>query len=123
MSYIVSKLSKLRILRADIFVEGWSSGGRLCIEPVSISCGTNSVVSPEDVIRMSDPEAGRCHVSVKATERWDNLDNKIIFNQVLCLCSVLNKEGMTHCSESKVLLNSEVVHSMECHCSVVSVVD
>jgi hypothetical protein len=78
------------------------------------------VVSSEDVIRMSDPEASWCHVSVKKTERSMNLDNEIVLDQVLCLCCIFNKEGVSHCVVSEVLLNSEVVYSVESNGSVIS---
>jgi hypothetical protein len=63
------------MLRAYVYIEGGSDGVRLGVKPVTIPFCANGVVSPEDVIRMSDPEASWCHVSVEQTERCMHLDN------------------------------------------------
>ena len=57
VSYIITKLTNLSVLRTDIFIKAWSNGRLLGIIPVRISIGASSVISTNDIVRVSDPNA------------------------------------------------------------------
>lgn len=64
MSMVVSELTKLSVLRADIGIIRRSHSSQLGIVPVTVAIRTSSVVISELVIRVGDPERGRSLIGV-----------------------------------------------------------
>ena len=67
MHDIVAELAELGVLRADIGVKGGSGGRILKIEPGTVPLRASAVIAAEDVVWVSNPEAGRSLVSVEET--------------------------------------------------------
>lgn len=55
---VVGKLAKRGVLRADVGIEGGTSWVRLGIKPETVVVRASSMITSEDIIRVSDPE--RC---------------------------------------------------------------
>lgn len=81
------------------------------------------MIASENVVRMSDPETGRRLISVEKTPTSLCHDNQVVFDQVVCLSSILYENGVTHGVIGYVVDDLEVVDTMECDRSVVSLMD
>ena len=67
VGHVVTELTKFGVLRAYVGVKGRSCRGSLEIKPESVIQRAGTMVSSEDVVWVSDPEACRRLVSVKKT--------------------------------------------------------
>ena len=67
MHDVVAELAELGVLRADIGVKGGSNGRILQIEPGAVPLRASAVIAAEDVVWVSNPEAGGSLVSVEET--------------------------------------------------------
>ena len=81
------------------------------------------MVFNEDVIRMSDPERTRGLIGVEQGPTAFGLDDKVILQSVLGLGSVLNEDGVAHSVIGDVVLNLQVVNTMDSHSSVEGMVN
>lgn len=123
VSDIATELTKLGRDRANVQTETWTHSVILHIEPEAIAIGASSVVVNEDVIRMSDPERTRGLIGVEQGPTAFGLDDKVILQSVLGLGSVLNEDGVAHGIVSDVVLDLEVVDSMEGDSTIISLMD
>ena len=67
MHDVVAELSELGVLRADVGIKGGSDRRILQIEPGTVPLGASAVIAAEDVVWVSNPEAGGSLVSVEET--------------------------------------------------------
>jgi hypothetical protein len=81
------------------------------------------VVVSEDVVGMSDPETSWSLISVKQRPRPLGLHNQVAFDQVVGFGSIFNENGVTHGVVRNIVLNGEIVDSVESDGSVVSLMD
>ena len=123
MSPIVSELSKLVLFWANVGIVGRSNGGDLGIIPVGITIRSSSMVVSDDVIGCSDPHGSWGLISVEQTPRTANIDDQVVFDQILGLDGILDEDGVTHSVVSNVVLDTEVVHTVDGDSSVESVMD
>ena len=123
MRDIVMELTKTCILRANILIKGWSNSRDLKIAPVAISIGACSVVISDNVIWVCDPDASRSLISVEKTPGTTHVNDQIVLNQVLRLSSIFNEDSVAHRVISYVVLDSEVVDTVNCDCTVEGVMD
>jgi len=65
VSHVVGKFTELGVLGADVLIVRGSNGRLLSIEPVTVSVRATRMITAEDVVRISDPEAGWSLVSVE----------------------------------------------------------
>lgn len=118
MSNIVSELSELGVLWANIGVKRGSNRRLLRVIPVRVTIRASSVVIADDVVRVSDPERSRGLVSVQQTPRATHVHNQVALDQVFGLDSILDKDGMAHSVISNIVLHAKVVDAMDRHSSV-----
>lgn len=120
---IVTELAKLGVFRANVGVKAWP--GRCClqVEPHTVSLRAGAVISTEDIIGVSYPEAGWSLVSIEQTVRLASVNDEVILNQILCLNRVLNEHSVTHCLVVNIARDLKVVDTVECRASIVSLVD
>ena len=123
VSMVVSELTKLSVLRADVGVVRRSHGSQLGVIPVTIAIRTSSMVISELVIRMSNPEGGRSLISIDKGEGGLSLDDQVAIDQTLGLSSILDEDGMTHGVVSHIVLYLEIVYSMESNCTIVGLMN
>jgi len=123
VSMVVSELTKLSVLRADVGVVRRSHGSQLGVIPVTIAIRTSSVVISELVIRMSNPEGGRSLISIDKGEGGLSLDDQVAIDQTLGLSSILDEDGMTYGVVSHIVLYLEVVYSVESNCTIVGLMN
>jgi hypothetical protein len=64
MGNVIGEFTKRRVLWANVRVKRWSCWVWLGIEPVPVVVGTSGMITSEDVIWVSDPEAGGCLIRV-----------------------------------------------------------
>jgi len=81
------------------------------------------MVVSEDVVRMSDPETSWGLISVEQRPTSLGLHNQVAFDQVVGFGGIFNENGVTHRVVRNVVLNGEIVDSVECDSSVVSLMD
>lgn len=95
----------------------------LGVIPVTVSVGSSSVVASHDVVGVSDPDASWGLIGVEQTPGTSCVDNQIVLNEILGLSSILNEDSVAHVLVCDVVLDSEVVHTMNRHSSVVCLPD
>jgi mannitol/fructose-specific phosphotransferase system IIA component len=88
------------------------------IIPIGISVGTTASVADEVVEWMSDPEAGWTLISVEETPRSLGLDDTVLLDVVLGLNCILNEHSMALDLIGNVLLESQVMSTMDSESSV-----
>ena len=93
------------------------------VEPEAVPGAASRVVAHEDVVWVSDPEAGRSGVSVEQAEGWLGVHDQIVLNAVLGLDGVLDEYGVAHAVVVDVVLDSQVVHTVKRGASVVRLVN
>jgi hypothetical protein len=93
------------------------------IKPESISIRTSSNIPSKDVVRVSNPEGGRCLVSVEEREGADSGDTEVILKQVVGLNTILNEEVVSLAQVSHILLDSKEVDTMNGDCSIEGVMN
>ena len=123
MCHVVDELSQFCVLWADIHIKGRSDGRCLSVKPVAVSVRACSMVTSENVVWIGDPEACGCLISIEETPGTTNINHQIIFNQVLRLSCILNKDRVAHGVVDNIVLDSEEVDTVDCHCSVECVVN
>ena len=123
MRNVVGELSELCVLRANVLIEAGSDGGLLGVVPVRITIRAGSMIATDDVIRVCDPNTGWSLVSVEQTPRAADVDNEIVFNQILCLSGVLNENSVTHSMVGHVILHAQIMDSVDSDSTVEGVMD
>lgn len=123
MCHIVPKFTKLGVLGANICVEGRSNGRLLSIVPVTVAVRAGRVIVPDDVVRVSDPDASRGLIRVEQTPRAANINNQIAFDEVSCLGSILDEDSVSHGVIGNIVLHAKVMDSVDGHCPIESVMD
>lgn len=69
MGYVVSELTNLRVLRANIRIERRTHGSNLGIVPVAVTIRTSCMIISKLVIGVGDPEGSWGLVGVNQRER------------------------------------------------------
>jgi hypothetical protein len=123
VSNIVSKLSDLGVLWTDIQTKRRTHGILLSVIPITVSVRTCSMVASDYVIWMGDPNTSWRLICVQKTHRSSSINNQIVLDQILCLSGILNKDGVAQVLVSHIVLDLQVVYSMNGHSSVVSLPD
>ena len=80
------------------------------------------MVVDENVVWVCDPEASRSLISVEETHRSHGFHDQVSIHEVVGLNCVLNKYCVTFDLERNILNKSQVMSSMECECSVETLV-
>jgi len=75
------------------------------------------------VVWMSDPETSRRLICVQQTPGSLDLHDEISFAIVVCLNSILDKEDVTFAFVYNIVGKSQVVSSVHCECSVVTLMN
>jgi hypothetical protein len=75
------------------------------------------------VVWMSDPETSRGLICVQQTPGSLYLHDKISFAIVVCLNSILDKEDVTFAFVNNIVCQSQVVSSVHCECSIVTLMN
>ena len=120
---IVSELSELSVLGANIGIERRSNGSGLEIVPVGVAIRARCMVVANDVVGVGDPECSRGLVSIQQTPGATHVHNQVALDQVFGLNRVFDKDGVTHSVISNIVLNTKVVDAMDSHGSVERVMD
>ena len=81
------------------------------------------MVVANDIVRACEPNTCRCLISVEKTPRTAHIDNKIVFDEVLRLCTVFDEDGMSHSVVSHVVLDPQVMYTMDGHGTIEGVMD
>jgi hypothetical protein len=81
------------------------------------------VVSNEMVVWMSYPESSRSLISVENTPRSFDGDDQVVFEIVVCLNCVFNKDVMTFSFVNYIVFNPKMMDAMHCYSSVDTLVD
>jgi len=123
VSHIVVKLTELLVLRAHIGIKGWTNGSRLQIVPVGVAVRAASVVAPNNVVGVGDPDRCRGLISVEKRPGATHIEDQIVFDQVLAFDSIFNEDGVTHGVVGNVVLDTKVVNTVNCHSTVEGVMD
>ena len=81
------------------------------------------MVAAEDIVRICDPEASWSLVRVEETPRATDIEDQIVFNQVLSLSCVFDEDCVAHRVVGYIALHSQIVHAMDRHSSVERMMD
>ena len=81
------------------------------------------MVATDDVIGISDPDAGWSLVSVEKTPRAADINNKIVLDQILSLDSILNEDSVAHSVVGHVVLHAQIMNAVNSDSSVKGVMD
>jgi hypothetical protein len=92
----------------------------LKIVPETISIRTSGSIINEDIVWMSNPEASRSLIRVQKTPRSLCLHNQITFDIVVGFNSIFNKDGVTFNFIGNVVFKSQVMSSVKCKGSIIS---
>ena len=92
----------------------------LKIIPEAISIRSSGMVSNENIVWVSYPEACRSLISVEQAPRSLGLDDQVILDVVVGLNSILNKHSVALDFVSNVIFKPQVVSSVKGKSSVVT---
>lgn len=120
---VISELTELRELWADVYVEAGPDRMLLHIEPISIGISSSNCVVGENIVWVSNPEATWALISVEQTHRLLDLDCQVVVINVLGLCGIFYKESVAHRIKRYIVGHSKVVNSVSCHSAIVSLVN
>ena len=81
------------------------------------------MISAQDVIWVGDPEGGRGLISVQKGPRSARVHNQIVLNQLVGFGRIFNENCMAHIQIGNVILDGQVVHAVNCHSTIVGVVN
>ena len=81
------------------------------------------MIVPNDVIRVSDPNASWRLIGIEKTPRTTNVNNEITLDQILSLSGIFNEDCVAHSMVCDIVLHSEVMNTMNGHSSVESVMN
>lgn len=81
------------------------------------------MVPSEYVVWMGDPETSRSLICVKQTPGSLSQYSKIVLQIVLSLSCIFNEERMAHGLIGHIIGHSQIVHSVNGACSVISMVN
>ena len=123
MGHIVYKLANFGIFRANIQVERRSHRIFLRIVPVRVPVRASGVISAQDVIWVGDPEGGRRLISVQKRPRSARIHNQIVLNQLVSFSCIFNENCVAHIQIGDVVLDGQVVHAVNCHRTIVGVMN
>ena len=123
MSNIVLEFSKLCVLRTNVRIRTWASRSVLQVKPESIESRPSNSVSSEDIVWMSDPHTCWTLICVQQAPRLSDINDQIVLYQIVRLNSILNKDRMSHSSVGNVILHSQEMNTVDCHCSVKGMVN
>lgn len=93
----------------------------LHFKPESKFVRAGNMIVGKNVVGMSDPEAGGPSVCVQQTHRFFYINGKIVIVVVVGLNRILNKECVTHSVVRDIVFNSEIMNSVSCDSSIVSI--
>jgi hypothetical protein len=120
---IVGELTELGVLWADVLIEARSDGCLLEVVPVRVTIGASSMVASDDIIRVCNPDTGRCLVCVEKTPRAADVYNQIILDQILGLSRILNENSVAHSVVRHIILHAQIMNSVDGDSSIEGVVD
>mmetsp|Transcript_468 Transcript_468/g.710 ORF Transcript_468/g.710 Transcript_468/m.710 type:complete len:709 (+) Transcript_468:3585-5711(+) len=120
---IVFELAKFLVLGAHVGVEGWANGRLLQIVPVRVAIGAASVVVADDVVGVGDPNGGRGLIGVEQRPGAAHVKDQVTLNQVLALDSIFDEDGVAHGVIGDVVLDTQVVDTVDGSRAVERVVD
>ena len=123
MGNIVSELTKLRILRADVWIKRGPSRVSLSIEPETVEGCSRSMISSENVVWICNPETGWSLVCVQKRPRLLSQDSQIFLEIVFGFDCILDEEGVTHRFVSNIISNSQIMNGVNSDSSVVSMMN
>ena len=81
------------------------------------------MVPSNDVVWVGDPHGGRGLIGHKTRPGATGIENQVVLNEVLALNSIFNEDCVAHSVIANVVLDTEVVNTMNCHSSVERVMD
>jgi len=123
VSDVTLEQAKFSSFRTHAGVEARAHGGLLQVKPEAVTVRASCSVIFELVIGVGNPETSWSLISIKKTPTALGLDDEIILNQILGLCSILDEDRMAHSVVRYVVLDLEVVNSVESDGTVVRLVD
>lgn len=123
MSDITAEFAKFRSFRTHSRIEARAHGGLLQVKPVAITVRASCSVVAELVIGVGNPETSWSLISIKKTPTALGLNDQVVLNQILGLCSILDEDAMAHSVVRYVVLDFEVVNSVDGDSTVVRLVD
>ena len=81
------------------------------------------MVANKDIIWISDPEASRGLIGVEQTPRTANVNYQVVLDIVLGLYGVFDENCVAHSMVGYVILNAQVVNTVNSDGSVIRVMD
>jgi hypothetical protein len=123
MGLIISEFTQLDTDGANGSGSGRSFGMRSQIEPETVSVRTSTMVSSPDVVGVGNPETSGGLISVEKGLRRHGVHDQIVFDQIVGFNTVLNENGVTLHSVSNIVLDLQVMDTVNGDGSVVSVMD
>ena len=81
------------------------------------------MVASDDVVWVSDPDGSWSLISVEERPGATDIEDQVVLNEILALNSIFNEDCVAHSVIGDVVLDAQVVHSVDCHSSVERVMD
>jgi hypothetical protein len=123
MGDIVDRLSERHACGTDVRSGAGSVGVRLDFVPEAVEVSSSCVVSPDCVEGVGDPVARNGGVALQHCQGSDRADHQIILDDVASFDAVLDEDVVAFDQETDVLLDKQVVGSVNGQHSGVRVVD
>ena len=93
------------------------------IDPETEESSAGSVVMPDSVVGVSNPESGGLLISVQHGAGWPRKDSQVILNGVHFFETILNKEVVTLASVGNIPFEQSHMSSVNGHSAVESVMN
>lgn len=76
------------------------------------------MVAANNVVGIGDPDGGRGLISVEKRPGATHIEDQVVLDQILGFDSILNEDGVTHGVISYIVLDTEVMHTVDGHSAV-----